>query len=348
MKLVTLEEHWESQQVNEAAKPYLPSWTPQHHNPEDHSIADFAAMSGNTQSAITAAGEDRLKFMDDNGIAMQIMGYGDNTPQNLEPSVAIPLARQANDELTDAIAQHPDRLGGWAVLPVGDPEAAASELMRAVQEKGLQGAMIHGVYNGKFFDDPFYEPIFAMAEQLNVPLYFHPALIPGNISGHYFEGEWSELAAYTFAGAGWGWHEDLGVQMVRLIMDGVFDRHPNLHIITGHWGEMVPNFIERLDQTVGLAVKLDRSILGTYRDNFFITLSGMLYQSQMALTKTIMGADHLMYSIDYPYNQRVGAAAAHFLDEADLTDDERQKIGYQNAVDLLQLDGKLKGEKGND
>ncbi len=111
---------------------------------------------------------------------------------------------------------------------------------------------------------------------------------------------------------------------------------------------MVPNFIERLDQTVGLAVKLDRSILETYRDNFFITPSGMLYQSQMALTKTIMGADHLMYSIDYPYNQRVGAAAAHFLDEADLTDDERQKIGYQNAVDLLQLDGKLKGEKGND
>lgn len=252
MKFITLEEHWESERVNAAAKPYMPAPVNPHKNPEDHSIEEFMAKSKRDNTELTSVGNKRLAFMDKNHIEMQIMGYGDNSPQNLDPKVAIDLSRMANDDLADAIATNPDRFGGWAVLPVGDPKAAAAELERAVKEKGLQGAMIHGYYDGKFFDDPFYEPIFAKAEELDVPLYFHPAVIPNDVKEHYYDGDsWSELTAFTFAGAGWGWHEDLGVQMVRLILSGLFDRHPNLHIITGHWGEMVPNFLERMDQTMG-------------------------------------------------------------------------------------------------
>ena len=336
MKLITLEEHWESDRVNQAAKPYMPAPSYPHQNPDDHSIAEFAAKSQRDNTELISAGQQRLDFMDANNIQMQIMGYGDNTPQNLDPKVGIELCQMANDDLADAISQHPDRFGGWATLPVGDPEAAAAELERAVTQLGLSGAMIHGYYDHRFFDDPFYEPILAAAEKLDVPLYFHPAFIPAEISEYYYEGQgWSELTAFTFAGAGWGWHEDLGVQMIRLILAGTFDRHPNLKIITGHWGELVPAFLERMDQTLGLTVNLQRSISQTYRENFYITPSGMFFPAQLQLIYTEVGADHLMYSLDYPYNHP--ADAAKFLTDSILTPDEQAKVAYQNAEKLLHL-----------
>ena len=335
MKFITLEEHWESATVNAAAQAYMPK-SQLSINPADHSIADYMAQNPRDNSEITSADDQRLAFMDANQIQMQIMGYGDDTPQNLSPDVAIPLCRQANDELSQAVQAHPDRFGGWAVLPVGDPEAAADELQRAVQVDHLQGAMIHGYYGDKMFDDPRYDPIFARAEALDVPLYFHPAVVPATISQHYYQGDqWDALTAWAFSGAGWGWHEDLGVQMVRLILAGVFDRHPNLHIITGHWGEMVPGFLERLDQVVTPATHLDRSIGETYRDNFYITPSGMFFPTQLQLTMAEMGSDHLMYSVDYPYNHPENIAG--FLADAGLSQADQQKIAYDNAAQLLHL-----------
>lgn len=341
MKLITLEEHWESQRVNEAAKPYMPKPVMPHKNPDDHSIEQFVMKTKHDNTELVNAGDQRLAFMDANNIQMQIMGYGDDTPQNLDPKYSIELCKQANDDLAEAISVHPDRFGGWAALPVGNPEAAAKELDRAVNELGLQGAMIHGYYKDLMFDDPFYEPILAKAEELGVPLYFHPVFIPAEISEHYYEGKgWSELTAFTFAGAGWGWHEDLGVQMIRLILAGVFDRHPNLKIITGHWGEMVPGFLERMDQTLGLTVNLKKSISQTYKDNFYITPSGMFFDAQLQLTHTEVGADHLMYSLDYPYNHP--ADAAKFLRESGLSQEDQEKIAYRNAEQLLHLDKKVK------
>lgn len=336
MKLITLEEHWESPRVNAAAKAYLPKPSNLHKDPNDHSIEEFMAKTKRDNTELISADAKRLAFMDANGIQMQIMGYGDDTPQNLDPKVAIGLCQMANDDLAAAISGHPDRLGGWATLPVGDPAAAAAELERAVTQLGLQGAMIHGCYAGHFFDEPMYEPLFAKAEELDVPLYFHPAIVPEAISEHYYQGQgWSELTAFTFAGAGWGWHEDLGVQMVRLILAGVFDRHPKLKIITGHWGEMVPNFLERMDQTMGLTVHLDRTISQTYRDNFYITPSGMFFSAQLDLAMTEVGADHLLYSLDYPYNHP--ADAQQFLTESKLTPADQEKIAYRNAAKLLHL-----------
>ncbi|WP_461215482.1 amidohydrolase family protein [Lacticaseibacillus sp. GG6-2] len=340
MKLITLEEHWESQRVNAAAQPYLPLPTNPHKNPDDHSIEEFVAKTKRDNTELTSAGDQRLAFMDANDIQMQIMGYGDNTPQNLDPKVAIDLCRMANDDLAAAIKPHPDRFGGWATLPVGDPEAAAAELDRAVNELGLQGAMIHGYYDGHFFDDPMYELIFAKAEALDVPLYFHPAVIPADISEHYYQSQgWSELTAFTFAGAGWGWHEDLGVQMIRLILAGVFDRHPNLHIITGHWGEMVPNFLERMDQTLGLTVHLNRSISQTYRENFYITPSGMFFPAQLQLATTEVGSEHLLYSLDYPYNHPDDALT--FLTSSSLSAEAQAQIASGNAVTLLHLQDRM-------
>lgn len=335
MKLITLEEHWESERVNKAAKQYMPAPTFPHQN-DDNSIQEYVAKAKQDNTELLSAGEKRLAFMDANGIQMQILGYGDDSPQNLDPKLAIAFCKMANDDLAAVVAAHPDRFGGWATLPVGDPEAAAAELERSVKELHLKGAMIHGYYGDKMFDDPMYEPIFAKAEELDVPLYFHPAFIPEDITKHYYEGKgWSNLTAFIFSGAGWGWHEDLGVQMIRLILAGVFDRHPNLHIITGHWGEMVPNFLERMDQTLGLTANLDRSISQTYRDNFYITPSGMFFQAQLTLDMTEVGADHLMYSLDYPYNHPEGADT--FLAESDLSEEDQEKIAYKNAEKLLHL-----------
>ena len=98
---------------------------------------------------------------------------------------------------------------------------------------------------------------------------------------------------------------------------------------------MVPNFLERMDQTIGLTVNLDRSISETYRDNFYITPSGMFFPAQLQLDMTEVGADHLMYSLDYPYNHPEGAAK--FLTESGLSQEDQDKIAYGNAAKMLHL-----------
>lgn len=342
MKLITLEEHWDSKQVDEAAKAYRPKPLQAHKDPNDHSIQEYLQQASSNPTDFSPANEDRFNFMKQNGITKQILGYGDNTVQNLDPKVSVDLAKMANDELATAIKAHPDQLGGWATLPVGDPQSAADELDRAVTKLGMNGAIITGRYNDHFFDERIYDPLFAKAEALGVPLYFHPALVQEPVRSHYYtNGDWSELAGYLFAGPGWGWHSDLGIQMVRLIMAGVFERFPKLHIITGHWGEMVPNFLDRLDEVMcdppfmKNALPLTRSIAETYKENFWITPSGQFTWPQLQLDLTEMGPDHIMYSLDYPYNQPAGAQ--DLLANSPIDDDVKEKIAHGNAEKLLHL-----------
>lgn len=117
----------------------MPAPVNPHKDPADHSIAEFVAKSKKDNTELTSVGDKRLAFMDANQIDKQIMGYGDNSPQNLDPKVSIDLSRMANDDLADAIATHPDRFGGWAVLPVGDPKAQLPNLNVQLKKKVSKG-----------------------------------------------------------------------------------------------------------------------------------------------------------------------------------------------------------------
>ena len=130
--------------------------------------------------------ELRLAEMDAAGVDRQVLSHQSPGSQRLPDDVAVEACRAVNDALADIIAQRPDRFDGFAMVPTNLPEAAADELARAVEEKGLKGAMIHGLNHGEFLDLPRYRPIFARAEALGVPVYIHPGEPDETVTARYY------------------------------------------------------------------------------------------------------------------------------------------------------------------
>ena len=119
--------------------------------------------------------EVRIQEMDEAGIDVQVLSHGAPSTQRGDAEASVSLARGANDRLRDIVSAHPDRFAAFACLPTPDPSAAADELERCVTKLGFKGAMIHGLTNGLFFDDRRFWPGFERAQELDVPLYMHPA-----------------------------------------------------------------------------------------------------------------------------------------------------------------------------
>lgn len=187
---------------------------------------------------IAELGTERLKFMDQAGVSLQVLSYGAGGPQNLgDRTLALRLCQEANDSLSAIIKQQPDRYAGMALLPMINTQDAVQELERCVKVLGLRGLMISGSPLGKHLDDPYFRPIFAKASELGIPVYLHPGTVPPAISAYYAPSDkWSPVATAMFATAGYLWHADSGIELIRLIMSGLFDEYPSLQIISGHWG----------------------------------------------------------------------------------------------------------------
>ncbi|HDI4749201.1 TPA: amidohydrolase [Listeria monocytogenes] len=332
MKIITIEEHFESEVITNEINKVTGNLVSGQVNPEM-----FQYMQKELPSAAEMQDtEKRLGFMDQHGIDMQVLSYGNSSPQNLDPKISVSLCKRANDELAKVIQQNPTRFSGFAVLPVGSPEDAAIELKRAVEELGFKGALVKGQFENKYFDNSFYYPIFEMAEKLDVPISFHLSFIPETITEQYFASDaWSDVVTGVFSSAGFGWHMDVGIQVVRMILSGVFDKLPNLKIITGHLGEMVPMFLERMDDTLGHWTTLERKISDYYRTNVYITPSGLLYRNEWKFLLNELDENHLIYALDYPFVKPENAGT--FLDMLDLTDEVKAKIAHKNAEKLLHL-----------
>jgi len=286
---------------------------------------------------IEDVGERRIRFMDENGITMQVLSYGAGSPQNItDKTLAIELCQEANNELSKLIKLHPDKFAGFALLPVADPISAAEELNRAIVELGLKGAMLSGTFNGRFFDEPEFLPIFSKAQELEVPIYIHPAIIQKSVAEHYYQSnDWSPVASAMFASAGYGWHVDSGIAIIRFIASGVFDKLPDLQLISGHWGELVPFYLNRLDDQLSKTLQLNRKISDYYKSNIYITPSGLFSEAQLKFAISELGADRIIYSGDYPF--LIDKNTRGFLETASVSNEDKEKIAYRNAEKLLGL-----------
>ncbi len=329
MKIIALEEHFQTAAINAAIKKSLEKLAP------SGLFSQGLATYGVSVAQQENLGEDRLAHMNATGIDLQVLSYAAPGVQILPASEAIPLAKDANDQLATAIQAHPDRFAGFATLPTPDPTAAATELERAVLKLGFKGAMINGRTNDLFLDDPSFRPLLDAAVALDVPLYLHPTIPPKTVQDAYYAGLDPALSA-GFATAAWGWHMETGIHALRMILAGVFDRYPSLQLILGHWGEMVPFYLARVDQTLSsAATHLQRPISDYFLNQVYITPSGMFTLPPFLLTLQIMGADHIMYAVDYPYI--AGDHARAFLETAPLSPTDRAKIAHGNAERVLKL-----------
>ena len=273
--------------------------------------------------------------MDANGVDFQVISLN-NEPQLAPKERAADLVRDVNDRLAAAVAEYPNRFSAFFTLPWQDPEAAAREAERCVRVLKLPATMLTGRPDGQvFIDDARFEPVLAKLAELNAPLYIHPGPPLQAVQQPYYGGFNADLSA-RLSLFGWGWHHEAGIQIVRLILSGALDRHRGLKIISGHWGEMVPFFLQRMDDTMPPAVTgLERSICQTYREQVWVGPSGLLYTPHFMFVREAVGIDRIVFSIDYPQMTMTGAR--RWLENLPIPQAERDKIAFGNAQALLQL-----------
>jgi predicted TIM-barrel fold metal-dependent hydrolase len=277
-------------------------------------------------------GAKRLAYMDAAGVDVQVLSFGSPGTQAFGAEIAIPMARDANDRMHEAVKAHPDRFAAFAALPTADPEAAADELERTVTKLGFKGTMIHGHTQGSFLDEKKYWVIFERAEALGVPIYLHPTLPHPNAVKAYFEG-YEELAR-----AGWGFAIDTSCHFLRIVFAGVFDAYPKLKIILGHLGEGLPFAMHRLnDHTYQAAARrgLQKTPLQYLKDNMVVTTSGNWYEPAFLCTMLALGVDNILFAVDWPYEPN--RTAMEFLKKLSISDLDREKIAHLNAERILRM-----------
>ncbi len=280
-------------------------------------------------------GEGRIADMDASGITVQVLSASGPGAYLLDGAEGIAFARDINDVLGKAVAARPQRLAGFAHLPMRSIQAAADELERTVREFGFCGALINGLTDGHFLDDPRYEPILARAEALDVPVYLHPNLPPQSVREAYYGGLPGQ-SGFRLAAAAWGWHSETAIHVLRLVVAGTLDRHPKLKLIVGHMGEGLAAMLVRSTKALSDEVKhLSRSVQQTILDQVWVTTSGLFTQPPLDVLLAVFGSDRVMFSIDYPYSSN--RTGRDFLDKVKMPTADFEKFAHGNADRLLKL-----------
>ena len=321
MTIIALEEHLATDEVMRLGKSVDPRW-------RDDS-AGMMQPGSPMATRLGDLGDERIRLMDESGVDVQVLSLTAPGVQNLGPAEAGDAASRVNDLIASTVAARPDRFQGFATLPTPDPAAAARELERAVGQLGLEGAMIFGRTRDRNADAPEFAPIYEAATALRVPLYLHPQIPDRPVRDSYYSGLGDELDL-NLAMGGIGWHYGTGLQLLRLILSGTFDRFPDLQIIAGHWGEVVLFYLERIDILSSSAKKLKRPVADYFRSNVYVTPSGIFSQRYLRWAIEVVGIDRILFSTDYPYVYQDKNWARTFLDESGLSVEDRTKIAHGN------------------
>ena len=282
----------------------------------------------------------RLREMDAHGIEMMLPSLNAPAVQAIPNRArAIEVARRANDFLAEEVAKRPTRFQGLAALPMQDPQEAARELVRCVRELGFKGALVNGfsqigeATNATYYDLKQYWPFWAEVERLGVPFYLHPRN-PLPAHAHIYDGHpW-------LLGPTWAFGQETAVHALRLMASGLFDAHPQLKIVIGHMGEGLPYSMWRVDNR-NAWVKAPKTypakkpLAEYFRGNFHITTSGNFRTQTLIDAMLEIGADRILFSADWPF-ENIDHAAAWF-DACPISEGDRVKIGRTNARQLFGL-----------
>jgi predicted TIM-barrel fold metal-dependent hydrolase len=262
-------------------------------------------------------GDGRIADMDASGIDLQVLSLSSAGLDKLDAATATALVYEINNRLADAVSAHPDRFAAFATVALQEPEKAALELERCVRELKFKGLIV-----------------------LDVPIYVHPGLPPKAVADVYFGGLPGGIG-FTLSMAGWGWHAETGLHCLRLMLSGAFDRFPKIKIIVGHMGDHLPFNIARADRVFGemaggvSSAPFQRRIIEYFMEHFYITTSGYFDIAPFICARDVIGTDHVLFSVDYPYASN--AEGRKFLDTLPVNAEDREKIAHGNAERILRL-----------
>jgi gamma-resorcylate decarboxylase len=285
--------------------------------------------------------ERRLREMDAYGVELMILSLNSPAVQALpDARAAAELAQRANDYLAEQVARRPGRFQGFAALPMQDPDAAARELTRCIRDLKFKGALVNGFSQSGdgsstlYYDLPMYRPFWSQCAALRAPFYLHPRN-PLAADARIYEGHrW-------LLGPTWAFGQETAVHALRLMGCGLFDEFPQLDIVLGHMGEGLPISMWRVDNRNAWvkAPKLHaarRDIAYYFQHNFHITTSGNFRTQSLIDAMLELGADRILFSTDWPFENV--SDAAQWFDHASISEADRLKIGRLNAQRLFGLD----------
>ncbi|MEO1989821.1 MAG: amidohydrolase family protein [Martelella sp.] len=294
------------------------------------------------ETGLAELGPDRIAAMDEAGINVQILSAHTPGVQDVPGQESIDFAYRLNKMIADGpMKAYPGRFQAYATLPLQDPEASADELERAVREDGFVGAMTNGFIGEKFLDHPDFEPLLARAEALGVPIYLHPGFPPDKVFDIYYRttrpGYDQEFQNYIFSGSGYGWHQEVLTQCLRLIITGAFDKYPNLQMIIGHMGEGLPFYYERIvgDMSESTEDALNKPLGQYFSDNFWYTTSAFFQDELLHLLLRYISVDRVMFGTDYPFADM--KQGTEWFRAVDLPREAKEKIAYRNAEKLFGI-----------
>lgn len=302
---------------------------------EDTQKTDFTAMNpqkaAEFQAGLLDFADLRLKAMDEAGIDVSVLSLTDPGIQGIaNTKTAVDQASKTNAFLAKQIAKNPKRFRGFACLALQDPSAAANELEYCIKNYGFVGALINGQTQGSYLDENKFLPFWEKVEALKVPIYLHPGN-PQHVSESYKNHD-------ELDGPIWGWTVETGTHALRLLFSGLFDQFPSIKIILGHLGETLPYLLWRLDSRWAIVkqhITLKKPPSQYIRENFYVTTSGMCSNGPLMCAIQELGEEHVMFSVDYPYES--SKIAAQFIEQAPVNRNTLEKICYKNAENLLRL-----------
>jgi aminocarboxymuconate-semialdehyde decarboxylase len=273
----------------------------------------------------------RLAAMDSQAVDMEVLSINPFW-YDRDRDLAGKIVKIQNEKLAELCASKPDRFAGFASLTLQAPDLAVQELETAVKKQGLKGAAIGDVVNGVEFSDPKFNPVWAKAEELGVPLFIHPQGVP-------------ELNK-RFAGNGWLLNtigNPLGTTLAlsHLIFEGTFDRFPGLKVIAAHGGGFLPSYADRSDHACLVGpkgcnpdIKLKKQpteyLKQIYFDSLIFTPEAIRHLvAQVGSSQVVLGSD-------YPYPWEMNPVD-HIFASSSLSDDEKADILGRTAAKLMNV-----------
>lgn len=324
MRTTTIEEHWTTPELDRALRAQPAGVRDESVTLNDH---------GDLPERLRDIGAGRVAAMDAAGVDVQVLSLAPPGTHGLPPALAVALSRQANDRAADAVRAHPTRFRALTTLPMSDPAAALAELERSATLTGHVGIMSYGRSGDRPLDDPANDAVLALAAQLRRPVFLHPQVPPPAVREASHRGL-DPAVALGLSTYGWGWHVEAGTAALRLILRGTFDRHPELQLVLGHWGELLLHAVERADS---LSHGLRRGVAQVLRENVHVTTSGMLTPRLLRHTLELTTVDRVLLSGDYPFHRLDPAGTAAFLDLLPTAAD-REKVAHANADALFGVE----------
>jgi predicted TIM-barrel fold metal-dependent hydrolase len=292
----------------------------------------------------------RLRMMDEFGDGYQQVLTLSSPPIELlaDPEGSPDLARLANDSMRELCDKHPDRFPAFvASLPMNNPDAALEEIATAIDDLDACGVQVFTNVNGKPLDDPAFEAVFDEMARRDLPIWMHPTR-----SAAFPDYAADDTSKYEIWWA-LGWPYETSAAMARMVFSGLFERHPDIKIITHHMGAMIPYLEGRIrlgwsdqlgsrtaaEDAAHLRQDLSRPPVDYFRRFYADTaLSGSAIGTRCGLE--FFGADNVLFGSDCPFDPEGGPMyireIIRVIDGLDISADEREQIYHSNIRRLMK------------